>query len=283
MDHFFSVLAYHKIDLQKEWGINSISPKRFERQIEFLKKEGYECLSPKFLNVSNEDLCFSYNNCSVESKKPILITFDDGYEGIYYYAYPILKKYEFSAIIFLSTGYIGRYNSWDASPGPRFKHLSWYQVKEMANDGFIFGSHGVSHSFLTRQNNRIIEHETKTSKSELEDKLGIPIHLFSYPYGDYNSRIIDIVKEAGYVSAFSLKPDFVKSKSVDNYNFFLNTEIINKYALPRFAIYFTDSIFSFKIKIQCKENLYFTALQLTNQIINRCSYASLWVKSRKDN
>ncbi len=279
MNHFFSILAYHKVDFQKEWGINSISPKRFERQIEFLKKEGYECLHPQNFNISKENLCFSNDRFTIKINNPVLITFDDGYEGIYHYAYPILKKYGFSAIIFLSTGYIGKYNSWDASPGPRFKHLNWHQVKEMANDGFIFGSHGVSHNFLTRQDNRIIEYETKISKMELEDKLGKPIFLFSYPYGDYNNRIIDFVQKAGYISAFSLKPDFVRVKNGDYHNFFLNTEVNNKYALPRFAIYLTDNLCSFKIKIQCKENLFFKALQLTNQIINRCSYAGLWVKS----
>lgn len=274
MNHFFPILAYHKIDLRKELGINSISPKKFERQIEFLKKEGYECSHPHFIDLSTKGVCFS--GSSINIKKIILITFDDGYEGIYYYAYPILKKYGFGAIVFLSTGYIGKYNSWDASPGPRFKHLNWCQIKEMANDGFIFGSHGVNHSFLTRLNNKIIEYEIETSKIELEDKLGKPIHLFSYPYGNYDNRIIDLVQKAGYMSAFSLKPDFVKVISHDNHKLLLNSE--NKYALPRFAIYLIDSLISFKIKIQCKKNLFFMALRLTNQVINKCSYASLLVQ-----
>lgn len=273
MDHFFSILAYHKIDSRKELGINSISPQKFERQIEFLKKEGYECLRPHFFDLSTRGASFS-DVCS-NIKKSVLITFDDGYEGIYYYAYPILKTYGFSAIVFLTTGYIGKYNNWDVSPGPRFKHLNWCQIKEMANDGFTFGSHGVNHSFLTRQSNKTIEYEIKTSKSELEDKLGKPIYLFSYPYGDYDDRIIDLVQKAGYMSAFSLKPDFVKVESDDNNKFFLNNKVNNKYALPRFAIYLTDSVLSLKIKIQCRKSLFFMALQLTNQVINRCSYMAL--------
>ncbi len=64
MDHSFSILAYHKIDLRKELGINSISPQKFERQIGFLEKEGYECLCPYFFDLSEGKIFFSNNNCS---------------------------------------------------------------------------------------------------------------------------------------------------------------------------------------------------------------------------
>ncbi len=77
------VLAYHKVDSKKELGITLISPSKFERQIEFLKQSGYNSISPQSLFDQ------------IKSDKSVLITFDDGYEGIYNYAYPIIKKYNF--------------------------------------------------------------------------------------------------------------------------------------------------------------------------------------------
>jgi len=83
------ILAYHKVDSQRELGITSISPKRFEKQIRFLKQNGYSGLSPCSL------FCLSNGN-----DKQILITFDDGYEGIYKHVFPILKRYDLQPSFF---------------------------------------------------------------------------------------------------------------------------------------------------------------------------------------
>lgn len=245
------VLAYHKIDSKKELGITSISPSKFEKQIEFLKQSGYIGISPQSL--------FDQIN-----GKSVLITFDDGYEGIYKYAYPIIKKHDFTAIIFLTTGYIGNYNKWDASPGPRFKHLSWQQVKEMSDNGIYFGSHGVRHLFLTKHKDKDIEYELKASREAIEDNIGKPVIFFSYPYGNCNKRIFDLVEKAGYELAFSLRPELFSNRCLNCI-----------YDLPRIAIYCIDSIRDFKAKIgEAKESLIYIQ-KLKNRIINRCSYAGL--------
>jgi peptidoglycan/xylan/chitin deacetylase (PgdA/CDA1 family) len=218
VDYGLPILAYHKVDSRRELGITALSPRRFERQIRFLKHEGCACISlPGVWDSGFAIRDFQESKIS----KPVLITFDDGYEGIYTHAYPILKKYASTAIIFLTTGYIGKYNSWDASPGPRFKHLDWIHIREMADDGICFGSHGVNHTFLTRQNDSTVKYEIEASKKKLEDGLGRPVRFFSYPYGDYDDRIIDSVQEAGYEAAFSLRPELLKfgytvSKSVSS-------------------------------------------------------------------
>ena len=253
------ILAYHKVDSQRELGITSISPKRFEKQIRFLKQNGYSGLSPCSL------FCLSNGN-----DKQILITFDDGYEGIYKHGFPILKRYDFTAIIFLTTGYIGDYNLWDPSPGPRFKHLNWSQIKEMSDDGICFGSHSINHLFLTKHNEQTIRYELDTSKKYLEDELGKPIDFFSYPYGDYNNRVINLVGEVGYHAAFSLNPKLLK----------LSNDIESlRYELPRFAIYYIDGMFAFRTKIgDMNINSLFYAQQLKNRLINKCSHAGMLVE-----
>lgn len=256
MSYAIPILAYHKVESKKELGITSISPKRFENQIRFLKQNGYKSLSPQFPFKNDES-------------NPILITFDDGYEGIYKFVYPIIKKYDFSIIVFLTTGYIGGYNKWDPSPGPRFRHLSWNQIKEMSDNGIWFGSHSVNHHFLTRQNDKIVRYELEASKKNLEDKLGKPVNSFSYPYGDYNNKIINFVKETGYDTAFSLRPIFFNDEN-------------EKYILPRFAIYYIDDLLAFRAKIgDIGSDAFRYIQQLKNRFINKCSYAGMIVENLK--
>lgn len=263
MDRDLPILAYHKVDPRRELGITSLSPRRFERQIRFLKHEGYAVISPQSLIASAAS--------PVSFTRPVMITFDDGYEGIYRYAYPILKEYASTAIISVITGYIGRYNNWDSSPGPRFRHLDWAHIREMADGGIWFGSHGVNHTFLTRQSDSAARYEIEASKKSLEDGLGYPVHFFSYPYGDYDDRIINFVQEAGYKAAFSLRPELLKAGYTSGRG--------ATYALPRIAIYLLDDMWAFRAKIGCVRSGALSYIQkLKNQLINRCAYASMLVK-----
>ncbi len=278
------ILVYHKVDSRRELGITSLSPQRFKKQIIFLKTEGYTSISPQSLlypivDAMQERELGEIQKCKDEMHRPVdppryrplAITFDDGYEGIYTYAYPVLKEYAFTAIIFVTTGYIGRHNKWDKSPGPRFRHLDWVHIREMADEGIQFGSHGVNHSFLTKQDDSIAKYEIETSKKVLEDGLGQPVYCFSYPYGDYDERIIDLVREAGYKAAFSLRPELLRAEYTNSTNLV--------YALPRIAIYLLDDMCAFKAKIgffRSDSLSYFQKVK--NRLINKCAYASILVK-----
>ena len=271
----FPILAYHKIDSRRELGLNSLSPERFERQISVLRNEGYVSISPLEILNSRFPICgfqrSEVKNPGIKSRKLVSITFDDGYEGIYTYAYPILRKYASTAVVFVTTGYIGRRNSWDRSPGPRFRHLDWTHIREMADAGFCFGSHGVSHTFLTQQSDSAARYEIEASKKELEDGLGRSVRFFSYPYGDYDDRIVSFVREAGYEAAFSLRPEFLKAECIDN------GALV--YKLPRIAIYLVDYMRAFKVKIGCVRGGSLPYVQkLKNRLINRCAYASMLVE-----
>ena len=257
------ILAYHKIDTVRELGVNCISPKTFERQIRFLAESGYQSISPEFMvAVVHGDETFP--------EKPILITFDDGYENFYNYAYPIMKKYGYTATVFLLAGYTGGHtgiaptmNFWDVKLGwRRFKHLTLSQIQHLSKEGFCLGSHGVNHLFLTHQNDSTVKFEIQTSKSMLETLLQKPINFFAYPYGDYDSKTARLVQEAGYTAAFSLNPGRV-----------IKTD--NLYFLPRIAIYRCDTIWSFKAKLGLMGDFCFNFERKKNLIINKCAYANL--------
>jgi len=283
MNSDFPILAYHKVDYRRELGITNLSPERFERQISFFKESGYSSfLTDEFPNISSisldginmENQDYESGESSNSPSRFFIISFDDGYEDIFIYAYPILKKYGFTAIVFLIAGYIGKFNIWDASPGPRFRHLNWTQVQEMSKNGFLFGSHGINHNFLTRQKDNDIRYETETSKKMLEDRLGLPVQFFSYPYGNYNERVIRFVHESGYKAAFSLYPEFWSKESYK-----INRSI---YAIPRIAIYSLDNMRAFRAKIGCSRSGQIPYMQkIKNQLINKCAYASVLVKNQK--
>ena len=76
--------------------------------------------------------------------------------------------------------------------------LNWDEIKEMSAAGIEFGSHGMTHGILPLLSKDDIQWELNESKKQMETNLGITIDTFSYPNGDYNSDIIDMVKAAGY-------------------------------------------------------------------------------------
>ena len=112
------IITYHKISNQKEFGLTTVSKRQFEIQMKYLKSNGYTSVC--FKNLTQE---YSL------PEKPIIITFDDGYESIYQNAFPILKKYNFMAVVYIITDYIGRFNLWEAAPfQQKFRHLSKDQI-----------------------------------------------------------------------------------------------------------------------------------------------------------
>jgi len=189
------VLMYHKVSPgQKEK--YRISPEKFASQMEYLSKKGYQTISP-------DDLLEFVQEGKVFPKKPVLLTFDDGYKDNFTYAYPILKKYNFRATIFLVTQYIGKKDGWSKG---KEKILSWEEIERMRKEGFSFGSHTHTHPNLLELSRDRVLSEIRDSKRILEERLGEPISFFAYPYGKFNSRIKEMVKGAGYSGAFSTLP-----------------------------------------------------------------------------
>jgi len=114
--------------------------------------------------------------------------------------------------------------------------LSWKNVVEMADNGIGFGAHTVNHLHLTRVSIEEAKREIEESKKMISDSTGLQINSFSYPYGEYNEDIKKLVKEAGFVFAFTAKPGMNR----------VGTDLLE---LKRIAIKGNDNIYDFKIKI----------------------------------
>ncbi|RUT35737.1 polysaccharide deacetylase family protein [Paenibacillus zeisoli] len=182
------ILLYHSVSGEKGDPLK-IDPSRFEEEMTYLKKEGYH-------SIHFKELQEGWYNGRPLFPKPIIITFDDGYEDNYTAAYPILLKTGMKATIFVVTGSIG-------SPG----RLTWQQLHTMESSGLIdTQSHTVTHSNLTKLSDEQKMRELVNSRNQILRKLGHLADVLAYPYGFYDRRSIDAVHKAGYQLAVITEP-----------------------------------------------------------------------------
>jgi peptidoglycan/xylan/chitin deacetylase (PgdA/CDA1 family) len=163
----------------------------FEQHMAYLHRKGYHCLS---LDQALRDV-------QPYPHKSFVLTFDDGYLDLYSTAWPILDRFGFTATCFLVAGRAGRHADWDGTPEDDVTLLSWEEVRELSRSGFTFGSHTLTHPCLTRLDHEVATSEVQVSKMIIEDQLGIPVTLFSYPYGRSDARLQEIVAASGYLAA----------------------------------------------------------------------------------
>ena len=194
------VLLYHKIDFPPEDArIRGAftSARRFDKQIAYLKKKGFE-----FYTAS--ELVKFYRNNGEFPPKAITITFDDGWQDNYLNAFPILQKFGAKATIFLVSSCIGQTSAKVTPDGEGARaHLSETQIIEMSQNGIEFGSHSVNHKLFHQISLQEIEFEVKESKKQIENLLQQECTVFAYPAGFYNEFAKEIVENAGYTAAFS--------------------------------------------------------------------------------
>lgn len=166
------ILYYHAVNDKIE-GLEElfVSPKEFEKQMDFLKQNNYTVIGFDEL----EDAENIHN--------PVIITLDDGYEDNYTYAYPVLKKYGFKATIFVVADIIGK---------PSI--LSRSQMEEM-KDLVDFQGHTMTHPYLTQLSLEDAEREMVEADKIIEEITGKPVSVFAYPFGEYNKQILEITKK----------------------------------------------------------------------------------------
>ena len=184
------IVMYHDILPEKEVFFD-VTPQELEADFELIHSEG---LTP----ISMDLLVNHLRTGTPLPEKPILLTFDDGYGGHYQYVYPLLKQYGYPAVFSIYTKKM-------ELKGGRTS-VTWSQLQEMAADPLVtITSHSVTHpDDLRTLSDQELEQEVVESKRLLEEKLGIPIHYFTYPVGRSDERVEDVVAAAGYKAALSM-------------------------------------------------------------------------------
>lgn len=162
----------------------SVPPDKFDNQIGILVKNGYSF-------ISLDTMYAALKGTVSLPPKPVILTFDDGYIDFYLNAFPILRKYNAHAVVFIPTGLIGT-----------TYYMSWPQIKEIDATGLIsFQAHSVHHKNLTSIPQSDLITELVQSKKDLENNLGKPVNFMAYPEGASNGFVWDQVQKAGYLGA----------------------------------------------------------------------------------
>lgn len=196
-------LCYHSI---AEGGppFLSLSPELFERQLAALRRGGWAPGGRPTLDAlaSGRRLRTPH----------VFLTFDDGYVDNFTSAFPLLREYGWSAIVFVLPDLVDREAefAWPEVRGhvaayPEImRSLSWPMVEEMAAAGIEFGSHTCSHAHLTRLGDEALRQELHDSRSRLRERLG-RCDVLAYPFGEWDARVADAAAAAGYRFAFSVR------------------------------------------------------------------------------
>jgi peptidoglycan/xylan/chitin deacetylase (PgdA/CDA1 family) len=191
------ILNYHSIHPEHR---AATRPGDFTKQMEYL--------SSNFKVISLMDLYEMRMRRKELPERIAVVTFDDGYEDNYKYAFLILKKFGIKATIFVTTGFIE--GIVDIAKRDKtysgLKPLTWAQITEMNEWGITFGSHTHTHPILTHIPFKDAEDEIVKSKEILERKLGRTVATFAFPLGQpktFNNAIISLLKKHSFKLACS--------------------------------------------------------------------------------
>ena len=187
-----SVLMYHRVGpaLPGTYPELTVAPGQFQKQMEWLKCNGYK-------TISTGDWIAYCNEGRPLPPKPVLLTFDDAYEALVEYAFPVLRENGFTAVAFVVTGEIGGDNSWDRNNGSTsIKCMSAQQIRHWSAQGIEFGAHTRTHADLTTLSGGELELEVAGSGDDLAVILGAAPLSFAYPFGYYNAAVRGSVEKA---------------------------------------------------------------------------------------
>jgi peptidoglycan/xylan/chitin deacetylase (PgdA/CDA1 family) len=212
------ILMYHYVEIPPATTTLPnlyMKPEVFENQLQEMKKLGYSTI---FMSV----VATSLNKEKSLPKKSIALTFDDGYRDFYTNVFPLLKKYQIKATVYVIINALGQNN-----------YLTKDQTKEMASSGLVeIGSHTFNHLDLRKLKKKDAVFEINYSRQALAKISGQSIMTFAYPFGYYDSRALDIVHSAGYSAAVSVKSGLIQSK---NNIFLLNRVRVNNLLGQKFG------------------------------------------------
>lgn len=190
------ILMYHHLLLSHPKDQLGITLPAFTYQIQWLAGRGYRTVT----------LAQLAGACAGEERlprKPVVITFDDAYQETLELAQPVLSQAGFSATVFVVSHAVGKNNFWDQGQVPCADAGT---LRQLAGQGWEIGSHSQTHAHLPRLDDRALAAEVLGSRLDLEQLLGAEVLAFSYPYGEWDSRVRDAAASTGYRAACATSP-----------------------------------------------------------------------------
>ncbi|HET9425242.1 MAG TPA: polysaccharide deacetylase family protein [Gemmatimonadaceae bacterium] len=191
-----TILMYHRVDAiprDTRHPKNFVTPARFAEQIEALLSWGYEPIT------FAQWMAYRGRAASVP-RKPFIVTFDDGYVDFATNAWPVLKRLNVPATVFVVAGKLGRTNDWDAGE-PQTPLLDAGAIRALEAEGVEFGGHGFTHAALARISPNEAREEIGRCHGALAGLLSRPPAVFAYPYSNQSAKVRRLTREAGFACA----------------------------------------------------------------------------------
>jgi len=245
------ILAFHQTSGSLYPGINNVNHRDFGYIFELIHSWGYTFHGFSTFDRKLDD--FS-----------VVISFDDGYEDNLPVIEDLIDRSAAPAV-FIPTGHIGKKNDWEYSSRLfAARHLDREQIRHLADNGVIIGSHGVSHRSFTAMSNEMLRRELAESKVELENITGRPVDLISFPFGRTDERVNDAARECGYRIGFTLGETMRAAPDE------------SRFVVSRIPVYSADDYYSLRGKLG-DESL---RERLKDRIINMLAAGTIIVRGR---
>lgn len=176
---------YHRIGDSRYPSTNTTT-RDFEQHLEYLSRNDFQVLT--------YSEAIDYLKSDKPARKTAVITIDDGYKSFFRNGFPLLKKYGFPATLFINTKTVGGGD-----------YMNWTELEEVTKSDLEIGNHTHSHDFFLNQSAAVryknFKEEIELSQSMIAKHLSITPQVFSYPYGEFDNEMKNIVKEAGFIAA----------------------------------------------------------------------------------
>ncbi|RFU87324.1 polysaccharide deacetylase family protein [Streptomyces triticagri] len=180
----------------------SVTPAAFAEQLAVLADRG-------FTPVTTAALGAAWRSGARLPRRPVLITFDDGYAGVHRHALPVLARHGFPATLFVSTGWIrGTYDT----GGALDTMLDWAQIRELAAAGTEIGGHSHTHPQLDQLPHDALRFEVQRCRDIVAGELAEAPGSFAYPYGYSDRRVRAEVRAAGFAQSLAVGNDLARRR-----------------------------------------------------------------------
>jgi peptidoglycan/xylan/chitin deacetylase (PgdA/CDA1 family) len=247
------VLMYHEVSASPHPAFQryTVTVREFTRQMRLLAALGYE-------TIDLDTLVRARAGRGSLPRRPVIITFDDGYQGSVDHAVPVLRGHNFIACFYLVAGLMGETSRWMVPElGVDLPLMGWDTARKLGAEGFQFGAHTMTHPRLTDVDSAACRTELDDARKYIEQELSRPAIHLAYPFGSYDRSVQVLAAEAGYVTACSTRPGLSPADD-------------DLLALHRVSVYGHDSIFDFLSRLRTgvavRENLNGALDSVTNRL-----------------
>jgi peptidoglycan/xylan/chitin deacetylase (PgdA/CDA1 family) len=223
-------LCYHAVS--PDWPSTlAVTPAQLERQLSTLVERGWVGAT------------FSEAVLNRPARRTVAVTFDDAFASVRERALPILQAFGIPGTVFAPTRFMSvrqplRWSGiehWANSPhAGELTSMDWRDLRALGDAGWEIGSHTRSHPHLTALDQTALEDELGASRTECEERLGLPCRSIAYPYGDVDQRVAATARAAGYAVGARMSS---------------NLRPAGPHLWPRIGIYNLDSDWRFRLKL----------------------------------